>query len=93
MKHRIKSDGHIRAWCKNPGCMVGLEGGMVGDMSRTELNKFFSSDCPAVFSSQKKDIATAPFEERVEYLIFYAKKEMESWKKLITFWKKTINTK
>ena len=89
MKHLIKSDGFIRAWCKRPGCVASLEGGIVQDMNQKSLNEFFEENCPYVYIKDKKETTQ---KERIDYLLKYAKKEIKDWEKLISYWRKYEKT-
>lgn len=86
MKHLIKKHSSFFAGCTRLGCIASLEGGVVDIMTTKDLNDFFTSDCPSVFTSKDSSLASAPFNKRRNYLLNYAKKEIKSWKKLIKYW-------
>lgn len=90
MRHLIKGDGFMRAWCTRPGCGVSMEGGNAGAWTKEQHEKFFTGDCPAVWDHKDENIGKASFEKRVKHLIAYAKKEIKAWEKLINYWEKRI---
>ena len=87
MKHKLVRHGDSRAYCSHPGCQSGVETGWFNKLSQEFLDSMegVDGDCPFVSVPGNQ---SATQEERVHYLIKYAKKEIKGWKKIIDFWER-----
>lgn len=85
MKHLMKFHKTLSASCQRPGCMASIQGNLE-DWTQEGLDEYFSGSCPYVFNSEKTEMTE---KESIQHLINRAESEINAWKKVINYWKKS----
>ncbi len=85
MKHEYKRNGPSRAYCQHPGCQAGVETGWFSELPDGLVEYLGEAECPHVYIPGRENPTR---EERIAYLVKYAKKEIKAWEKVIDFWVK-----
>jgi hypothetical protein len=60
--------------------------GPIMGMDKKEISKILSGPCPSVWNHYNPNMT---YEEGIEYLLDYARKQIAAWNKVINYWSKS----
>lgn len=87
MKHKIKSDGFMRAWCERPGCITGAEGRSVETMTKKDFERLFDGNCPYTVDLDKNhEMKEYSGKVAIKHIINDCKKQIKQLEKTIAYY-------